>query len=152
MADEYGAPFVFGIGHGELGDESNDPNKVGDNWVGLEVTHWEGSNFNFRYFGTENMMVKFGEGLWTEVGEFLDAPKTGEVLIQTLGVTGPYYDSSGNSLYDRNDTLFKIVEGNKELELPAKDVMDSDVFLIPSASARYPGEGWQPIGQLDMDE
>jgi len=44
------------------------------------------------------------------------------------------------------------VEGNKELEIPAADVMDSDVYLIPSASARYPGEGWQPIGQLDMDE
>jgi len=151
MADEYGAPFVFGIGHGELGDESNDPAKVGSNWVGFD-DRWGHSNYSFNIKGYENMMVKFGEGLWSEVGEFLDAPQQGQVLIQTLGVTGPYYDASGTSLYDRNDTLFKIVEGNKELTLPAKDVMDSDVFLIPSASARYPGEGWLPIGQLDMDE
>ena len=151
MADEYGAPFVFGIGHGELGDESNDPAKVGSNWVGFD-DRWGHSNYSFNIKGYENMMVKFGEGLWSEVGEFLDAPQQGQVLIQTLGVTGPYYDTSGTSLYDRNDTLFKIVEGNKELTLPAKDVMDSDVFLIPSASARYPGEGWLPIGQLDMDE
>ena len=151
MADEYGAPFVFGIGHGELGDESNDPAKVGSNWVGFD-DKWGHSNYSFNIKGYENMMVKFGEGLWSEVGEFLDAPQQGQVLIQTLGVTGPYYDASGTSLYDRNDTLFKIVEGNKELTLPAKDVMDSDVFLIPSASARYPGEGWLPIGQLDMDE
>lgn len=151
MADEYGAPFVFGIGHGELGDESNDPAKVGDNWVGFK-SRWGHSNYSFNIYGYENMYIQFGEGLWIQVGEFLNAPQQGQVLIQTLGVTGPYYDTNGVSLYDRNDTLFKIVEGNKELELPAEDVMDSDVFLIPSASARFPGEGWQPIGQLDMDE
>jgi hypothetical protein len=153
MADEYGAPFIFGIGHGDLGDESNDPAKIKDSWTAYKDWFRDGiSHYQFNIWGAENMYVNFGEGLWIEVGEFLDAPKTGEVLIQTLGVTGPYYASNGTSLYDRNDTLFKIVEGNKELEIPAKDVMDSDVYLIPSASARYPGEGWQPIGQLDMDE
>lgn len=157
MADEYGAPFVFGIGHGDLGDESNDPAKIKDGWTAFPEWHKDGiSKYMFNAWlwadGKSHFFVNFGEGIWLEVGEFMDAPKTGEVLIQTLGVTGPYYASDGTSLYDRNDTLFKIVEGNKELEIPAADVMDSDVYLIPSASARYPGEGWQPIGQLDMDE
>ena len=151
MSDEYGAPFVFGIGHGDLGDESNDPAKVGDNWVGFK-DRFGISNYQFNLYGTENLFVKFGDDIWLHVGDFMNAPQAGQVLIQTLGMGSPYYASDGTSLYDRDDTLFKIVEGNKELEIPAMDVMDSKVFLAPSASTRFPGEGWQPIGQLDMDE
>ena len=163
MSDEYGAKFVFGIGHGSMGDDvhiSNDPAKVKEGWVGF-YEKWGHSNYSFNIYGTENLYIKPGamwdgshwvSGVWLEVGEFMNAPKTGEVLIQTLGMGSPYYASDGTSLYDRDDTLFKIVEGNKELEIPVADVMDSDVYLIPSATTRYPGEGWQPIGQLDMDE
>lgn len=149
---KHAAPFIFGIGHGDLGDESNDPNKVGDNWVSRLLARSDSSFFNWFWFGYENMFAKFGEALWIEVGEWLDAPETGQVLIQTLGVTGPYYDTDGNSLYDYNDWMFKITEGGREVEIPKADVMDSDVVLIPSASARYPMEGWQPLGQYDMED
>ena len=158
MSDTYGAPFVFGIGHGSLGDESNDPAKIKDGWVdGIGLLFRDGvSSFKFNLVNWAdekyNMFANFGEGIWTEVGEWMNAPWTGRVLIQTLGVTGPYYDASGNSLYERNDIMFKITEGGREVVIPGLDVMDSKLFLIPSATARYPGEGWLPIGQLDMDE
>jgi hypothetical protein len=155
--DRGSANFMFGMGFGRTTDENNSPSNVGDNWETGNTLDAVGvgsiwSNFQAYIVGTRYAYGFVGPDVRHEVGEWHSLDMGNQAIPTFLNVMAPFYDSSGNSLWFRDDTLHKMGIGSysvpRHLE---KDVMDSDEYLAPSASVRYPMEGWQPIGQWDMD-
>jgi hypothetical protein len=163
MANDRGsANFVFGMGFGKATDESNTPSTVGDEWVSGNTfdalppgSKW--SNYRAYVTGTEYQYGFVGLGLYADVGEWNHAIGYGNTYFNIYGVGlislyPPYYTASGVSNYVRDDTLHKMTIGSYNVpDNIDHDVMDSKKYLTPSATARYPMEGWQPVGQWDMD-
>ena len=163
MANDRGsANFIFGIGFGNENDANKNPGNVGDDWVSGNTfdalppsSKWSG--FNAYVVGTEYQYGFVGLGIYAEVGEWNHAIGYGDTYFNVYGaglisVFPPYYNSAGVSQYYRDDTLHKMTIGSYNVpDNVDSDVMDSDVYLTPSATARYPMEGWQPIGHWDMD-
>lgn len=155
--DRGSANFIHGMGFGRSTDEDHNPSGVGENWKSGNTmdalpasSKW--SNFQAYIVGTRYEYGFEGPGVRHEVGEWysLDA---GNMAIPTyINVVPPYYATDGTSLYFRDETLHKMGIGSHEIPVHLyHDVMDSDMYLEPSASVRYPMEGWQPYGQWDMD-
>jgi hypothetical protein len=155
--DRGSANFVFGMGFGRSTDENINPSNVGDNWETGNTRDalppssvW--SNFQAYAVGTYNEYGFEGPDVRHEVGEWHSLDMGNLAIPMYINVLPPYYDSSGTSLYFRDETLHKMGIGSHEIPVHEyADVMDSDAYLEPSASVRYPMEGWQPIGQWDMD-
>ena len=155
--DRGSANFIFGMGFGRTTDEDHDPATVGENWKSGNTMEalppssvW--SNFQAYVVGTYNQYGFEGLGVFAEVGEWHYLGMGNQSIPNWINVVPPYYATDGTSLYFRDETLWKMGIGSHEIPPHLMhDVMDSDVYLEPSASVRYPMEGWQPIGQWDMD-
>ena len=170
-----GAPYVFGIGHGNLGDEDNRPSNVGDNWeTGNTLDAFKAGWSQFSRYKAQNqdgahwnLFGFVGLGVYATVGEWNHAIGYGDSYFTIHGrglidVVAPYYAADGTSLYYRDETLHKMGIGSHEVEQHHDaDVMDTDRYHNPdedfsqgqwaNVPVRYPYEGWQPIGQLDME-
>lgn len=155
--DRGSANFIHGMGFGRTTDEDTNPSTVGDNWKSGNTfdalppsSVW--SDFQAYTAGVYNQYGFKGLGVWTEIGEWSSLDEGNQHIPTYINVVPPYYDTNGISLYFRDETLWKMGIGSHEI--PAhlyQDVMDSDDYLEPNATVRYPREGWQPIGQWDMD-
>ena len=155
--DRGSASFIHGMGFGRTTAEDTSPSTVGDNWKSGNTmmalppsSVW--SNFQAYVIGTRYQYGFEGPDVRNQVGEWSSLGEGNAGIPMWINVMPPYYDTSGNSLYFRDATLWKMGIGSHEIPPHLmKDVMDSDAYLEPSATARYPMEGWQPYGQWDMD-
>ncbi len=158
--DRGSANFIFGMGFGLTTDEDHDPATVGENWKSGNTmmalppsSVW--SNFQAYVVGTYNQYGQLGNelsGVWQHVGEYSGLGEGDSGIPNWINVVPPYYAADGTSLYFRDETLWKMGIGSHEIPPHLmKDVMDSDAYLEPNELVRYPMEGWQPIGQWDMD-
>jgi len=148
------------MGFGRTTDENINPSNVGDNWksgntldamppsfgAGRIEDYVLGTRYYFGQLGNEVA------GVWQSVGEYSGLGEGNAGIPNWINVMPPYYDTSGTSLYFRDETLHKMGIGSHEIPPHLmKDVMDSDAYLAPDGLVRYPMEGWQPYGQWDMD-
>jgi hypothetical protein len=155
--DRGSANFIFGMGFGKSTDENTSPSNVGENWKSGNTMQalppasvW--SNFQAYVVGTRYQYGFEGPGVRHEVGEWHSLDTGNQAIPTFLNVMAPFYDSSGNSLWTRDDTLHKMGIGSYNVpQWLHEDVMDDRGLHAPSASVRYPLKGWSPYGQWDMD-